>query len=40
MKHRFLLTLTGIGCKLTDIFHSIHGWIAVACLFVVNFFAG
>lgn len=32
--------IINIGCKLGEIFQTVYGWIAAACIFIVNFFAG
>lgn len=32
--------IINIGCKLSEMFQTVYGWIAAACIFIVNFFAG
>lgn len=32
--------IINLGCKLGEIFQTVYGWIAAACIFIVNFFAG
>lgn len=38
--HKILTLCTGFGVKLSEIFQSVYGWLAAACFFVANFFAG
>lgn len=32
--------IINIGYKLSEMFQTVYGWIAAACIFIVNFFAG
>lgn len=32
--------IINIGCKLSEMFQTVYGWIAAASIFIVNFFAG
>jgi hypothetical protein len=32
--------IINIGCKLSEMFQTVYGWIAAAGIFIVNFFAG
>lgn len=38
--NRMTEIIINLGCKLGEIFQTVYGWIAAACIFIVNFFAG
>lgn len=38
--NRMAEIIINIGCKLSEMFQTVYGWIAAAGIFIVNFFAG
>lgn len=38
--NRMTEIIINIGYKLSEMFQTVYGWIAAACIFIVNFFAG